>query len=631
MIYLSQMLGKPVLDLKGENIGTIQDLAIATGEVFPRVTSVAFKGPDKTPFMISWRKFVQEFDGEAVRLKVPATDIRFSYLQSDELLLSRDLLNKQIVDTQGMKVVRVNDLKLSDSHNALRLLGAEVGLRGLLRAISPALERVVTRASRLVKAPLQENLIAWNYMDLLERDLSQVKLSVTHKRLHELHPADVADILETLTPNQRAAVFAHLDNEHAADTISELEDEFQADVIEELSERRASDLLAEMDPDDAADIIGDLEYDKAERLLRLMGVEDSSAIRGLLGFKDKTAGGIMTPEVTTVSGLMTVSDAIDRIREVNDQRENVHYLYLVDDEDRLEGVISIRDLLLHPSQALLKDIATYEDLFMADPDEDQEIVAERIAKYDLLAIPVVTEDGKLLGVVTIDDAFDVLEEEAEEDLARATGRGEHNESLNPFTWILPRRIAWLMIWLITLLGLAVGNSAYFAAITQTDALLAWSDNIVIGLTLAQYVSMVLVLPLLSIENIVLRGIETLTDLTPDERPSKPKRYGFGVGVGLITGLLYSAIMMIVLHLYNIGVLDEVGYVLSGFVTVSIVASFIVATALVNRATTRDDEGKSVSSTAISTSVMLLATALIGASIVAAVIVANSFGLMPLVG
>jgi len=252
MFYLTRMLGRPVVDATGETIGTISDIAIATGEVFPRVTALAFSGPDKTPFMLSWRKYVQELDDDRVVLNAARPDLRFSYLQPDEVLLHRDLLNRQIVDTQGMKVVRVNDLKLSESRGQLRLLGAEVGARGILRGLHPVLESAAVAASRLVGRPLAEDIIAWNYMDLLDRDLSHVKLSVTHKRLHELHPADVADVLEQLTPAQRAKVFEHLDNDQAAEAISELEDELQAEVLDDLTNQRASDILEIMDPDDAA-------------------------------------------------------------------------------------------------------------------------------------------------------------------------------------------------------------------------------------------------------------------------------------------------------------------------------------------------------------------------------------------
>lgn len=460
MIYLSQMLGKPVNDATGEQIGTISDIAIATGEVFPRVTSLAFLGPDKTPFMLSWRKFVAEFDGESVTLSVPAHEIRFSYLQPDEVLLHRDLLNKQIVDTQGMKVVRVNDLKLSESRNQLRLLGAEVGARGILRGISPALERIVARVAGLFGTGLPENLIAWNYMDLLDRDLSQVRLSVTHKRLHELHPADVADILEKLSASQRAAVFAHLDNAQAAEAISELEDEFQADVIDDLSERRASDLLAEMDPDDAADIVGDLPRDKAERLLRLMGLEDATAIRGLLGYKEKTAGGIMTPEVTTVTEDMSVRQVIEYLRECAAEHESIYYVYVVEGDNVLTGVISLRDLLLASPDTLVADIAESE-IFSANPDDDQEDVAEAMSKYDLLAMPVVDESGKLLGIVTVDDALDVLEEEAHEDLALATGRRSGLGITGVWQWV--SRDGWLFLWASIFLGIAA-LSRFFAAI-----------------------------------------------------------------------------------------------------------------------------------------------------------------------
>ena len=292
------MLKLPVLDVDGEKLGVVNDFGIATGEVFPHVTSLAFRGPGKTPFMISWRKWVDRIDETGVYLKASATEIRFSYLQPTELLLARDVLNKQIVDTQGMKVVRVNDIKFSMSgENQLRLLGAEVGARGLLRAISPALEHIVEGFMKHLGKPLSEDIIAWSYMDLLDRSTKNIQLSVSHKTLGELHPADIADIIEQLDPRLRAQVFAQLDTAQAAEAISEFDDdELMTEMLEGLSDTDASSMLAMMDPDDAADLIDELDYEKAEKLLRLMGVKEEKAIRNLLGYEDNTAGRIMTSE-----------------------------------------------------------------------------------------------------------------------------------------------------------------------------------------------------------------------------------------------------------------------------------------------------------------------------------------------
>ena len=415
MIYLRQILKQPVLDSDGSEIGRISDLAIATGEVFPRVTSLAFVGPGHTPFMISWRKYVRDFTDDAIHLKVPTKDIRFSYLQPDEVLLARDLLDKQIVDTQGMKVVRVNDLKLSDSGVGMRLLGAETGLRGLLWGIAPWFEKLVFGISKACGHPLKEKLIAWNYMELIERDMSQIKLSVSHRRLHDMHPADVADIIEQLDPQQRQSVFEHLDAEQAADTIAELEDEVQADVIDDMDERQGAALLNEMDPDDAADIIGDLDYEKAETLLKFMGVREEATVRALLGYREKTAGGIMTTDYVAVDEGSTVQDAIALLRELGDDAENIHYLYTTTADNVLTGVLSLRTLVVSDPGEQLATIA-YKDLVTTAPETDQEECAETIRKYDLLALPVVDERGVLLGLVTVDDAMDVVDEEHEEDL-----------------------------------------------------------------------------------------------------------------------------------------------------------------------------------------------------------------------
>ena len=413
MFYLSSMLGRPVYDSAGEKLGVVSDLAISTGEVFPRITSLAFKGPGRTPFMISWRKYVADFTEDSVTLNTESYNIRFSYLQPTEVLLARDLLDQQIVDTQGMKIVRVNDLKLSPSGTQLRLLGAEVGIRGILRQLHPLLERVAVGASGLFQKKIDEKIIAWNYMDLLDRDLSKVKLSVTHKRLDELHPADVADILEQLDPKQRAEVFKHLDEARSAEVIAELEDDVQAETLDDLDDRQVSNMLGQMDPDDAADIIRDLPYEKAETLLRLMGVEDAAEIRSLLGYREDTAGGMMTTQYVAMSEDSTVMETIEMLRGLDEDFPTVHFVYVLEeDTEKLVGVLSMRTLLLAHRDQQLHEIM-YDEMLTLSPDDPEEEVAEDIAKYDMVALPVVDESGRMLGLVTVDDALDVIEESTE--------------------------------------------------------------------------------------------------------------------------------------------------------------------------------------------------------------------------
>ena len=420
MLYLSQMLGRPVVDASGEKIGTVSDLAISTGEVFPRITSLAFQGPGKVPFMISWRKYVSQFDEDGIALSVDAPDIRFSYLQPDEVLLARDLLNHQIVDTQGMKVVRVNDLKLSQSGRQLRLLGAEVGARGILRGLHPLVERAAVGTAKLLRKRLDEQIIPWNYMDLLDRDLSEVQLSVTHRRLDELHPADVADILERLDPQQRASVFEHLDEARATEAISEMEDDKQAEFIDDLDDARAARLIGNMDPDDAADIVRDLPYEKAETLLRLMGVEDAAEIRQLLGYKDGTAGGMMDTQFVAVPGTATVREATEVLRELDDDHPTVHYVYVTDSYGKLQGVLSLRTLVLNDDDTPLSDIM-YDEVLAVTPDVTEEEVAADIFKYDVPAMPVVDEAGEMIGIVTVDDAWDAIEDDVQADRKRMSG------------------------------------------------------------------------------------------------------------------------------------------------------------------------------------------------------------------
>lgn len=446
MIYLSQILGKPIIDASGETIGEVSDLGIATGEVFPRVTSVAFMGKEKRAFMLSWRKYVKDLRGDSVKLSRNQEDLRFSLLQPGELLVQRDLLDRQIVDTQGLKVVRVGDLKFTESGQGLRLIGAEVGLRGLLRRLN--LERILDTITKILRYKYPERLIAWSYMELLEKDMSDLKLGISHKRLHELHPADIADIISQLGPEQRTKIFKYLDDTQAADAISETEPEVQASLVESLDNKRASDILESMDPDDAADIIADLAYAKAEVILNLMGVQEAADIRKLLGYKEKTAGGIMTTDFVAFTENLTAGEAIESLRKKETEAETIYYIYVVDDANHLKGVVSLRALILKPLNTRIYEIMS-TDLITVNVDEDQEDVADIITKYNLLAVPVVDENRKLLGIVTVDDAMEVMEEEEAEDISLITGSASNLMSLTASSAMaILKRASWLFLWLV---------------------------------------------------------------------------------------------------------------------------------------------------------------------------------------
>ncbi|WP_307975099.1 magnesium transporter MgtE N-terminal domain-containing protein [uncultured Parolsenella sp.] len=596
MIYLSQLLGNPVLDANGERIGVVNDLGIATREVFPRVTSLAFQGPGKTPFMISWRKYVETFDENEVRLAVPATDIRFSYLQPDEVLIARDLLNKQIVDTRGMRVVRVNDLKLSDtSSSQLRLLGAEVGVRGILRALSPAFERLVMRAARAMGHEIPEKIIAWNYMDLIDRDLSNVKLSVSHQTLDDLHPADVADIIEQLDPRLRGQVFAQLDDAQAAEAMAELDDdEMAAKIMGDMADADASRMLSEMDPDDAAELVGELDYERAEKLLRLMGINEQRAIRQLLGYKDDTAGRIMTSEFVSVPRETTVAEVADRMRGLPDDFEPVNYIYLTDADERLCGVVPVRRLFISDADEPLSKLANEDDILTAKPDDDQEDVAQDIAKYNLLAMPVVDEkNGKVLGIVTVDDALDVMEEEHEEDLRIAGGTANSSDSETNSGDLMRflRNEMWFFFWMVAAVVLAVAlgpDTGVAVAFAAPVALVA-------AVEMVRFVT-----------NFFLEYDEDDEDA--------PSVAGFAVkSVGM--GVLWAAIVMLVCAAANgvvNGATEGLGAVvfqlLRGFEAsaLAVVVTFVLAPVYLVLLRRRDEQGNDTSGLALQTVALVLA-------------------------
>jgi len=613
MIYLSQLLERPVIDSTGAQLGLVSDLAASAADVFPRVTAVAVTQESGDTLLIGWDS-VAEATVDAITLKVAADSVEPGFLRDDELFLARDVLDNQIVDVQGKKVVVVNDLQLSDALGILRLTAAEVSSGAKLRRKSPAAEKLFGGILRLFGKDFKTDLIAWNYIDLPGRDLSNVQLSVSHKSLRELHPADVADIIEQLKPEARAAVFAHLDAEHAAETISELEEEYQADVIDELNERHASHLLAEMGPDDAADIIGDLDRDKAERLLRLMGYEDSESIRRLLGYGEESAGGIMTSDVARINQSATVGEATEYLHSISEKYDDLHYLYLINDHDELVGAVGLLDLLMASPETPVSELITPEDkFFTVGTDEDQEDVAKLLARYNLLAVPVVDDGNHLLGMVTIDDAIDVLTEEAQEDLEFATGSPSASESaakpsawqrlIDKLRWILPRHVVWVAIWVVAFIGSEAFS--FFASgminrqsqwVQQGLGSYTWD---VVGLYYASAVltSVMIFLPisLLTIQHGYLRGVEKLVDEDEEERPRKGKRFLSALAIAAGATLLITIVYM--LSVWISSGFSKIQWTIPAYFGIaelltSLIASIIIM-AFINRTVTRNDHDQDI--------------------------------------
>ena len=418
MLYLSQAIGLPVLDGSKDAIGKIADLIVAVGDRYPPVTGlVVFT--DRRRIFLPWSS-VDRLDAKGARLGTLTIDMGKFNQRPDEILLHADLMDKQIVDIDGRKVVRVNDLRLDEIEGRLHLVAVDVGTAGLLRRLG--IERGYRMLARNLRLPVSERYIDWEDVDPVETSIASIKLRVPHAGLAELHPADLADIIDQLAPKDRAGVLASLDDEAAADVFEEMEPETQVEVLEDLDPARAADILEEMSPDDAADLVADLSDESREEILALMERDEAEELGELLAYPEDTAGGMMTTEFVTLAASLTGAQAIDRLREMEPDAETIYYVYVVDDEDRLVGVLSLRDLIVAKPSTPIADVMIPEPVtvgVLADEDE----VAEIVAHYNLLAVPVVDATGHIVGIVTVDDAMDAILPDAwRKRLPRLAGR-----------------------------------------------------------------------------------------------------------------------------------------------------------------------------------------------------------------
>ncbi len=401
MLFLSQIIGRPVLDRHGEPFGKVRDLIVALGETYPPVTGVVVRVASGRDIFLPWSD-VEELDAAGARLLSSSINIASFRQRPNEIRVWLDLQDKQIVDVEGRKIVRVNDIQLAPVRGRLRLVAVDVGLGGILRRLG--LSGPGERLARALGLEV-ENYIEWEDVDPVESSVSSLKLRVPHQALSTLHPADVAHIVEQLAPRDRTGILAALDDERAADVMEELDAEDQVDVLEALPPERAADILEEMGPDEAADLMADLSEERQAELLGLMQPKEADEVRGLLNYGEETAGGLMTTDFITISPDETAQQVIDRLRALAPPSDRAYYLYVTDLQGRLEGTATLRGLIVAAPETPVRQFMRQEPISV-NADLDAEQVGAAIARYNLLALPVVDDAGILLGIVTVDDAFE---------------------------------------------------------------------------------------------------------------------------------------------------------------------------------------------------------------------------------
>jgi CBS domain-containing protein len=401
--YLSELLGKPVRGADGRLVGRVRDASARQGGRLPVVTAILVSGDGADQWVA-----VRDADvtSEGVRLLAPVADLANADPSPDDVRLRRDVLDKQIVDVHDYRVVRANDVRLTECCDGRCVVGVDASLRALLRRAG--FSGPVEGLARLIGRPLHSRLIAWDDVETLEPSGAgggRIRLKVPHEKIARLHPADIADIVEQLDPQQRTEIIEALDVETAADTIEEMEDREAAEVIEQLADERAADILEEMEPDDAADVLGDLPEVRSEQLLGRMEPDEAAEVKELLAYSEETAGGLMTTEYVSVRSDMTAGETIAHLRALAPKAETVYYVYVVDEDERLVGVLSLRDLIVADPATLIGD-AMVTNVRRVSAHDDGDEIAHVFNRYNLLALPVVDDEARLVGIVTVDDMME---------------------------------------------------------------------------------------------------------------------------------------------------------------------------------------------------------------------------------
>jgi len=411
--YLSQIIGIKLYDSNGNSIGKILDFIIyhfspanhPDDDAFrPVVVGVKAKIDGKIRFISFKHIEISHIENKYIFSCKQIVDMVESDF-NNTIPLAKNILDRQIVDINGRKLVRVNDVRLVTIPSGTFVIAVDIGTEGLLRRIGIA--GVVNKILSLAKKSLNTNFILWDDVGTLDDNNFNIKLSRSSSKLHTLHPSDLADIIEEMGKSTRTKVFASLDEEKAADVLEELEPYAQAHIIENLSIEKAADVLEKMPADEVADLLDVIEEERAELLLNEMEKASSEEVRELLEYSGKEVGSLMTTDYLSFNESMTVRETLDELRKQKPEADMIYSLFVTDTEERLVATVSLRDLVISDENIMLEKIMQRNAISVFD-DDNIDSLAEIISKYDLLAIPVTNKEMKMEGMVVIDDIVEDL-------------------------------------------------------------------------------------------------------------------------------------------------------------------------------------------------------------------------------
>ena len=383
MPFISQIINKPVVDANGAALGKIEEMyAIQKeGMTHPLITAISVRqksGVETYPISA-----VAVLFAPVIPLNHSSGNLAHYVLTGDELPLIQDILDKQILDTNGIRVVRVNDLEITRVAGDYYVSNVDIGSMGLLRRMG------MSKPFESLKAKNPQNFISWDYVEPLRHD-EFMHLKVPADKLKDLHPADIAELISDMSHSESGQLLNSLDIEHLADALEEVEPDFQASLVKNMSDEKIADVLEEMSPDEAADLLAELPQERSEDLLEMMETEERDEVKILLSYPEDTAGGLMTTDLVTVTPTMTANQAIESVRAQEEEVDDVLYVYVVDEHKHLIGTFSLSELIFAQPRTRVNDFM-HKKFVSVNVTDKQDDLAQVVAKYNLQAVPVVDD------------------------------------------------------------------------------------------------------------------------------------------------------------------------------------------------------------------------------------------------